>query len=321
LNAWTRSDEKVLIQVREKPGNPHRFRTTLEFGIENRARQLLVLRLLKVQANLHPNQYLMRGTHAAIRRVVALLKDGYTWAIETDIHNCYASFDGEKVPDLPPVPKEVTRSILLCGAYILRLPHSGICCPADPGEEDKLISSELFADARQGLPQGSAASPLAVEMLLAPLFDELPTNGECLGYADNFLAMGKAKNDVVSMTSALWSALKAHPAGQFWQNPQKVYAPGDPIEFLGHRIQRFPGMTRIDPTPDNLGQFDHKMDIGLRAIKAASSKAVRMKRIWKLQAYVTSWTAAFKLCADVKIYRESALKQIAWAATMSEIHG
>jgi hypothetical protein len=79
-------------------------------------------------------------------------------------------------------------------------------------------------------------------------------------------------------------------------------------------------MTRIDPTSDNLDRFAHKMDIGLRAIKAASSKSVRMKRIWKLRAYVTSWTAAFKLCADIGTIRHDALKRIAWAADMSEIH-
>ena len=87
LNAWAGSDEEVLIRIREKPGNPHRFRTTLEFGIENYALQLLVRQVLKAQADLHPNQYHLRGTHAAIERVVGLLKDGYTWATEIDIHN------------------------------------------------------------------------------------------------------------------------------------------------------------------------------------------------------------------------------------------
>ena len=320
LNAWAGSDEEVLIRIRQKPGNPHRFRTILEFGVENYALQLLVREVLKAQADLHPNQYHLRGTHAAIERVVGLLKDGYAWATEIDIHNCYPSFDGEKVPDFLPIPKEVSRHVILGGTHRLLL-HSGIFGPADkPGEDDELIASHLFADARQGLPQGSAASPLAVEMLFAPLLHKLPAGSPWTGYSDNFLAMGKTKADAVSMSTALWSALKAHPAGQFWPNPAKVYAPGEPIVFLGHRFQRLPGMTRIDPTPDNLGQFDHKMDIGLSAIKAASSKAVRMKRIWKLQGYVSSWTAAFKLCADISTIRHTALKRIAWAATMSEIH-
>ena len=277
--------------------------------------------MLKAQADLHPNQYHLRGTHAAIERVVGLLKDGYTWAIETDIYNCYPSFDGEKVPDFLPIPKEVSRHVILCGTHRLLL-HSGIFGPADkPGEDDELIASHLFADARQGLPQGSAASPLAVEMLFAPLLHKLPAGSPWTGYSDNFLAMGKTKADAVSMSTALWSALKAHPAGQFWPNPEKVYAPGEPIVFLGHRIQLSSGMVCIDPTPENVEKFDHGMNMGLSAIKAASSKAVRMKRIWKLRGYVSSWTAAFKLCDDIGIIRYTALKRIAWVATMSEIHG
>ncbi len=234
LNAWAGSDEKVLIRIRQKPGNPHRFRTILEFGLENHALQLLVLRVLKAQADLHPNQYLMRGTHAAIEKVVGLLKDGYAWAIETDIHNCYPSFDGEKVPEFLPIPKEVTRNVLLCGTYSLTTTIQAHVGPADqPGEDDELIASDLFADARQGLPQGSAASPLAVEMLLAPLLHKLPAGSPWTGYSDNFLAMGKTKTDAVSMTSALWSALKAHPAGQFWPNPAEGLRSG--------RADRIPG--------------------------------------------------------------------------------
>ena len=49
-------------------------------------------------------------------------------------------------------------------------------------------------------------------MLLAPLLADLPTRGAWIGYADNFLAMGKSEEDVVSINSAFWSAAKAHPA-------------------------------------------------------------------------------------------------------------
>ena len=160
LNAWAGSEENVLIRLVPRPGKPDWPRMTFKFGLENRALQLLVLKLLKAQADLHPNQYLMRGTHAAIERVVELLNAGYAWAIETDIHNCYPSFDGEKVPELLPVPKEVTRRVFLCGTYTILL-YSGTFGPADePGDDEELIASDLFADARRGLPQGSAASPL-----------------------------------------------------------------------------------------------------------------------------------------------------------------
>jgi hypothetical protein len=101
----------------------------------------------------------MRGTHAAIERVVELLNAGYAWAIETDIHNCYPSFDGEKVPELLPVPKEVTRRVLLCGTYTILL-YSGTFGPADePGGDEELIASDLFADARRAFRKGRPHRP------------------------------------------------------------------------------------------------------------------------------------------------------------------
>jgi hypothetical protein len=52
------------------------------------------------------------------------MREGYAWAIELDIDDCFSSFDGQKVPDLLPLPKQVTRSVLL-GQYLnLRInPH------------------------------------------------------------------------------------------------------------------------------------------------------------------------------------------------------
>ena len=293
LNAWNGSQEEVLIRLLKKPEKPDSFRTILEFGLEHRALQALVLPLLKSQARLHPDQYMMWGVHVAIRKVARRLVEGNVWAIETDIHKCYPSFDGEKVPDLLPIPKEVTRQVLLSDTYHLLL-GSGIFGPADAGEDDEITFAELFADARRGLPQGSAASPLVAEMLLAPLFHSLPTGGMWIGYADNCLAMGKSGSDVVSMTEALWSALKAHPAGQLRPNKPRVYTPLGPIEFLGHSLRLLNGLVRIDPTLENLEDFEVKLETSLLTIKTAPSTTVRTREVKKLQRYVPlSWSGAF----------------------------
>ena len=47
---------------------------------------------------LHPNQYATRGgVHAAIKHTKQALIDGYVWAVELDIKDCYPSFDEEKL--------------------------------------------------------------------------------------------------------------------------------------------------------------------------------------------------------------------------------
>ncbi len=85
----------------------------MEFGLENKALQYLVLIVLKVVADLHPHQFGTGngGPHAAIKHIAQAMKDGFVWTIEIDIENCFASFDGKKIIDLLPIPKEVNTPI------------------------------------------------------------------------------------------------------------------------------------------------------------------------------------------------------------------
>jgi lipid-binding SYLF domain-containing protein len=54
------------------------------------------------------------GVHAAIRHTKQALTDGYLWAVELDIKDCYPSFDEEKLTSLLlPLPKEVTHYVIL----------------------------------------------------------------------------------------------------------------------------------------------------------------------------------------------------------------
>ncbi len=314
LNAWEGTIEDVVLRWKEKSDQPGNFRPIMAFGIENRGLQYLVCSVLEVRADLHSSQYLLKGVHQAINRVAELMADGYLWAIETDIRDCYRSFDGEKAPDYLPIPERVTRSSLLSASLHLKLhPYwtnlFGPSCPAG-----SVMFAEDLADARRGFPQGSAASSLAVEMLLAPLFGQLPKSGASIGYADNFLAVARNKADVVSMTEAFWSALKAHPAGQLGPKKPKVFEPGQPIEFLGHRLRSYHEVVRIDPTPQNRAGFRARLASGLSGIRAASSHPIlAAQRMRKLRDYVFSWTAASRLCTDMESCRAHAVGLIALA--------
>lgn len=310
LNAWTGTTEEVKVFLKPKEGHPGDFRTIFEFGLENRALQNLVASLLKVHANLHPSQYGMRGTHAAIQRVVRLMMEGYAWAIETDIKDCYPSFDGDQVEKLLPIPKEVTRHVLFCGTLSLRTDPNAFG-PASAAEDEEFFAAGPFADVRRGFPQGSAASPLAVEMLLASLYGNLPQEGRSIGYADNFLALGKTEHEAVSMTKALRSAIKAHSAGQLGPKPPRRFKPGQAVEFLGHRLLLKDGSVRISPSVANQHNFDRKLDRGLHKIKKASNGSSRAREIANIRRFVSGWCEAFKLCTEIGAIRESALKRIA----------
>jgi hypothetical protein len=315
LNARAGTQEKVLIKIIKIHESPDWTRVILEFGLENSALQELVLPVLEAQADLNPNQYLLRGAHVAIKRVARLLKNGYEWVVEIDISDSYQCFDRERVPELLPIPKEVTRRVLLCGTYCVELGTS-IFGPADSAEEDDQFIAAEFPGARQGIPQGSVASPLVVEMLLAPLFDNLPQVGVAIGHGGNLLAMAKTEGDALSLTSAILSGLEAHPAGQLQPDQPRLFASGEPIEFLGHYLRVSNDVVRIDPSKANLEDFDIALQSGLHAINKMSLKDAGKKEVRKakLRQYVRSWTAAFKMCTDIDTVRKDALKRIAMAA-------
>jgi len=97
LDAWKGTDEPVRIHMIPKD-LPGQYRTILEFEIENRALQYLVRDVLIAVLELHPNQYATRGgVHAAMEHTKQALIDGYLWAVELDIKDCYPSFDEEKL--------------------------------------------------------------------------------------------------------------------------------------------------------------------------------------------------------------------------------
>jgi hypothetical protein len=98
LNAFNGTQEKVRLVVRRKRSNPHEFRTTLDFGIENRALQYLVLSVLYVIADLHPRQFAVRGgVHAAVAHAQGAMQAGFVYAREIDIQRCFQSFKGDRI--------------------------------------------------------------------------------------------------------------------------------------------------------------------------------------------------------------------------------
>jgi hypothetical protein len=243
------------------------------------------------------------------------MANGYEYAVEIDIKDCFASFDREKVHDLLPLPKRVTKSVLLIGSHNV-VYHShwrSLFGQAKP-EADHVWFAAEHAGAQRGFPQGSAASPLAVEMLLAPLYVQLPATGVSVGYADNFLALGKDEKEAVAMSSAFGCALEVHPAGHLVPNPPKTFGPKQPIDFLGHRLQMCAGSVQITPTPENIQKFWDRVNFDIYRITASLMKKTNANWLAdEARSFVRSWTSTFILCTQISSYRAKALDLIALA--------
>jgi hypothetical protein len=303
LDPWKGTEEPVSGYWKKKSsGKGHRF--ICKFGLENRALQYLVRDVLIAQLELHPNQYATRGgVHAAIKHTKQALSDGYLWAAELDIKDCYPSFDESKLPNLLPLPKEVTDNVIISKYLNLQgvgIPQVGqVEGPADDDEGDLVTLAASPAAARQGIPQGSAASDIIAEAMIAIVLKQVPSPGVIVAYADNILLLAKSESDVASMIEALGAALEAHPVGRL-RPSVKAFAPVEPIEFLGHLLRCTEGVVRIEPSPRNLQKFETEVTRRLSCLSNTKlPSGIRRKRRKELGRYIQSWTQQFKLCDDI----------------------
>jgi reverse transcriptase-like protein len=317
LHAFQGTQEEVRLRLIEKDANT--FRPTLDFGIEHRALQHLVLSVLYAIAELHPRQFATRGgVPAAIAQVMDAMKAGYVHVREIDIKDFYASFDRNKLVELVPVQKKVIERVLL-SEHLNIIPgklHPNTCLGAADTVQGEVAPPEKYlAEARRGIPQGSAASPLLAEMLLAPLLFQVPAGGKVVvvAYADNIIVMAKTASDADAMTNSLGLALKKHPAGPLWPKITSFPA-GGPIEFLGHRVTAHGDKVRAQPTPENQEKFEHRMKRGLaRLRKPTLAPAARETLARDLQSDLSSYVSNFNLCDGVKECQEHWSAQIASA--------
>jgi hypothetical protein len=319
IDPWKGSNEDVFVVNIPKEDNPNEFRQTMAFGIENRALQYLVLLVLRELVELHPSQYQTnpygpRGTHPAIERVKKALSEGYVWAIEYDITDCYPSFNGKELWKFLPLPKKVIEAVLLCehlnlkGGYSLSHSSDSVSCEKDDEAGADLLNNHLVK-ARRGISQGSAASPFIAEAVLSTTLYQIPKIGVVVAYADNILLLAKSKGDVVSMSKCLGSALEAHPVGPLYSK-MKCFDPGQPIEFLGHKLTAKNGLVQIEPDDDNLEKFTNRVASELAYLnKTPLPSSTRKKRIERLEAAISSSAGAFKLCDNVKALRAQWLAQ------------
>jgi hypothetical protein len=318
LNAFQGTREEVRLRLIKKGANT--FRPTLDFGIEHRALQHLVLSVLYAIAELHPRQFATRGGVAgAIAQAMDAMRAGYVHVHEIDIKDFYASFDGNKLVELVPVQKKVIERVLLSEHLNIvpsKLHHIKSCFGAADTVQGVVSPLEKYlAEARRGIPQGSAASPLLAELLLAPLLFQVPAGDTVVvvAYADNILVMAKTASDADAMTNSLRLALKKHPAGPLWPKI-KTFPPGGPIEFLGHRLAAHGGKVRAQPTPENQKKFEHRMKRGLAQLrKPKLAPATRRRLARDLKGDLSSYVSNFSLCDGVKECQQHWSAQIASA--------
>ena len=308
LNPWLGTNEPVNVRFKVKPnGN---YRTIMDFGIENRALQYLIYPILRATAQLHPNQYGLKGVSCAVSRARDLIVAGYVWGTETDIANCFPSFEMDKVCNLIPLPKSVIENVIFSTHLNLVSPQLGAIFGVAEGSDDHNIVTDYLAAARRGIPQGSAISNLIADICLAKPLGSLPASACIDAYADNTLCLAKDVEEAVSMHQALWVAIKAAPVGLLQPKLTAIVEPGKPFDFLGYTLINQHGQVKISAKERHLEEFHQRWLQGVRKIKKASGAILKKRRRRELRRFVVSWTGARPLADNIKSFRVEWLKKL-----------
>ena len=105
---------------------------------------------------------------------------------------------------------------------------------------------------------------------------------------------------------------QTHPAGSLRPKIKGLFRPGEPIDFLGHRLIVHHGSVKIEPSPANLKKLAYEMSRGLSSIKSSAlSPAARARKVRELMRKVNGWADAFKLCNNIQLHKEHWLAKIA----------
>lgn len=312
LSAWGGTSEKVGVMLKPKAHDPNDFRIVMAFGIENRALQYLVRNCIAAQVNLHPAQFAVRlGRTKAVERVRDALIAGHTHVVQWDIKNCFNSFNGEKLNSFIPLPKEVIKRVITPKCFTLIDDSMYAFQPGELLDE----SFELFAEARQGIAQGSAISSLVAEVVLAPVVEHVSKLGIPIAYADNLLLMAQTSGEMVTMSKALCTILREHPAGPLWLNQPSASGPGEAFDFLGYKFAAQGAGWDIRPSERNLLRYEARFSTVLKRIGSKDlPHDVRESLIKSLRASVNAWGSAFSLWSGAKQHCKEHLELIKQAA-------
>jgi hypothetical protein len=310
LDPWRGTKEPVLAHMKGKKDSSGNYRWVMNFGIENRALQQMTRDILRFAGRIAPGQYgCSGGVKAAGKAVLKNLDDGYVYVAEVDIKNCYPSFNREGITTVLPVPKEIVNKVLTshCLNIVLGNPKDiyqfSTVGSKEEADDIREFSEPLLAEARQGIPQGSAVSPVVAELVLAPIVVDLPEFGRVVNYADNFLVMAKSEPDAVSMLKALRSAFKANPVGPLTLKVDPVTEAGAGFDFLGYEFRKSGNYAHCQPSQKNHARFKNKWDRLHRCVPASESENECNAHLAQLRKHTLSWANSFPLWEEAEAFK------------------
>jgi hypothetical protein len=326
IDPWIGTDEPVNFVAIEKSGG--HWRPTFDFGIKNRALQIMVVRVLKIVLETGANQFLLDGgRNAAVARVLTQIEQGADWVGQLDVSDCFASVNKKAVIEFLPLPEKVVRHVIFIDHMPIRFHQvrawfgpNDMTLEAQEEMINLLHSTEGYVgDVRAGLPQGSKVSSLIMEALLRDATREegLPEAAVTV-YADNSLVTSHSADALAKTDKVLRERFLSHPAGPLRLKSSKVHNAQSPEKFLGYEIRQTALGAVAQPSEGNLFRFEKRHDKKMIGIYEAQTLAELAERKSGAMANARSFAAAFHHWPKAKSHLEDCKAQIRSVAEKRE---
>lgn len=287
-------------------------RPILKFRIIQRARQQMVLKLLKVCYGefYRDDQYCVvsRGREQAVLQAMIHMRNPMIeFVAECDVSNFFPSVGEIAGPfgstqtlrnQFPMLPRAVIDSTVL---------SSGIIAEAAIHEDMDVLSRSNYA--KTGMPQGSALSSYLAELIMSTIMSEaetlLPRGVHMISYVDNIGLFGSDADDVNVMMEPLAVSARNSSYGSFdLRRSQTTRHKSQGFIFLGYflKYDRESLLTLIEVSDHNQTKFQNSIDRALRQCHPRNSRTTaelasnRERVLQKLY----SWSASFRLATDIR---------------------
>lgn len=213
-----------------------------------------------------------RGCKDALRRVDALLKQGYHFVVDADLKSYFDTIEHEHLMDRLRTKVSDRAILALVDAYLTQ----GILDSAQSWTPDR------------GTPQGAVVSPLLSNIYLDPLDHLMASAGfQMVRYADDFVILCRSEADAVRALACVrqWTdsvGLTLHP--EKTRIVDAAVAGG--FDFLGYHFERgyqWPRKKSLKQLKDTLRSLT----------KRTNGRSLRVT-IWLVNRTLVGWFAYFK---------------------------
>ncbi|MBE7184525.1 MAG: hypothetical protein INR68_08980 [Methylobacterium mesophilicum] len=303
VDPFVQNDERVFVWFKRKANGDHR--PIMSFGLLQKAAQIMVRKALRHQFEPAEGQFALQGgRRAACAALQEALQSGeFKWAVLCDVKDCFRSFSLDALERLP-LPKRVVANTVSVNNLNFGLPAWAI------GRAYLHILLD-FEGTAQGIPQGSSASSVVCEYLLAPVIRCLREQGVMVfNYSDNFVVLARTKKEAEDAKHLLTDQFAPHSdqaLGNTVLSGWKVARVDQGFDFLGYRMQWKGGKFQAAPSDKSMASYHARFAEMLRSRRPAN-EMVRFVRGWWRQFSLSEYAEASERHQIARAIEQSTLQ-------------